>query len=117
MSITDSFGDCLFTNVSIGFSEWIYNLLLSLSISLPSVFPSFLSFQRIDPGPCKKVHSEVLKNEYEVAHESEHYNFNEEVLTYLQRFMDDIDKRIKANKERIENYQSPEAKAKVNRKY
>lgn len=59
------------------------------------------------------VHSEVLKNAYEVAHEGEHYDFNEEVLKYLQAFMEDTDKRIKANKERMDSYQNPEIKAKV----
>ena len=74
--------------------------------------------QRLDPGPCRKVHSDVLKNAYEVAHETEHpYNFNEEVIKYLQDFIAAIDRKVEANQGSIMEQQKPQVQAKVFRKY
>lgn len=62
-----------------------------------------LHSQREERGDCTKVHSITLKEEYEKANAKRDYRFEEEVLEYLKSFIRDNERKIEANKRRLES--------------
>jgi RNA-binding protein Luc7-like 2 len=58
---------------------------------------------REEMSECSKVHSLVLKGQFEKANQKKDYRFEEEVLEYLRSFIQDNEKKIELNKKRIEN--------------
>ncbi|KAL9940444.1 hypothetical protein V8E36_001149 [Tilletia maclaganii] len=67
---------------------------------------------KVDLGPCPKSHMQKLKNEYSAAYErGERYpQFELEYDQNIRTFISDIDRKINANKRRLE--QTPEEMAK-----
>ncbi|PGH35618.1 hypothetical protein GX50_01599 [[Emmonsia] crescens] len=57
-----------------------------------------------DLGPCPKVHSEVLKAEYEAAsaHERSKWGFEYDYLRDMQKYIDDCNRRIDSAQRRLE---------------
>ena len=53
-------------------------------------------------GDCPKVHSLALKADYEKASLKNDYHYDEEVLDYLRSFVKDNERKIEANKKRLE---------------
>ena len=82
------------------------SLSLSLSLSLPYL-------QRAELPECTKVHSVTLKDQFEEASKKRDYRI-EEVYSYLQSFLKDIERKIVTAKKRLTTTQeTPEMEEKV----
>ncbi|KAI6652178.1 RNA-binding protein Luc7-like 2 [Oopsacas minuta] len=69
---------------------------------------------KMDMGECVKMHNMALKSEFEKASETEDYEFEEEVLNYLQEIIRDVDHKIKQAKDALEEQEeSAEAEQKA----
>ncbi|CEO60522.1 Putative U1 snRNP splicing complex subunit [Penicillium brasilianum] len=84
-----------------------------LSITDPKVCRSYLvgtcphdlfTNTKQDLGPCPKVHSEVLKTEYETASPAEKakWGFEFDYMRDMQKYIDDCDRRIETAQRRLE---------------
>lgn len=60
----------------------------------------------MDLGPCPKLHSDKLKNEYEKARHSRSYGYEEEFEQALQQFVSECDHRINNARRRLEKQSS-----------
>ena len=70
-------------------------------------------WQRAELPDCTKVHSITMKEEYETASKTRDYRFEEEVLEYLKAFLADNDRKIEANRKRLDvTEDNPEMEAK-----
>ncbi|KAK9761789.1 splicing factor, partial [Basidiobolus ranarum] len=54
-----------------------------------------------DLGPCDKIHEEALKRDYQEAEDREKYGYEEEFYEYLQTLINDLDRKIRKGKERL----------------
>ncbi|RKP09510.1 U1 snRNP-associated protein Usp106, partial [Thamnocephalis sphaerospora] len=57
---------------------------------------------RMDLGPCPKIHSEKLKEEYEQARKERDFGYDDELERSLERFVRDCDRRIESARRRLE---------------
>jgi RNA-binding protein Luc7-like 2 len=68
---------------------------------------------RAELPDCTKIHSMTMKEEYEKASMTRDYRFEEEVLEYLKAFLTDNDRKIEANRKRLDvTEDNPEMEAK-----
>lgn len=66
-------------------------------------------------GDCTKIHSVGLKQEFEEASKKRDYYIEEEVVSYLQGFIADNERKIEAAKKRLTlTQESPGLEEKVN---
>jgi len=56
-----------------------------------------------DLGACNKNHDEGCKQEYQRYRSKEDYPFEKEFITYLERLVDELDRRIKRGHERLDH--------------
>ncbi|XP_065899388.1 putative RNA-binding protein Luc7-like 1 [Dysidea avara] len=69
---------------------------------------------RADLGECNKIHSLALRSEYEKATTKRDYEYEEEILQYLQSFIKDNERKIELAKKRLEMQEkNPELEAKA----
>jgi hypothetical protein len=84
-----------------------------LSITDPKVCRSYLvghcphdlfTNTKQDLGPCPKVHSEPLKDQYTsaTAEERKHWNFDYDYMRDLQKYIDECNRRIDSAQRRLE---------------
>lgn len=82
-----------------------------LSLSDPKVCRSFLAGTcphdlftntKQDLGPCPKVHSESLKQEYEGSAEKSKLGFEYDYMRDMQKYIDECNRRIDAAQRRLE---------------
>ncbi|ORX50626.1 LUC7-domain-containing protein [Piromyces finnis] len=55
-----------------------------------------------DLGPCDKIHDEHLREEYLKNSENDRYGWERDFYEYLQMLVNDLDRKIKKGKERVE---------------
>jgi len=60
-----------------------------------------------DLGPCTKVHDEACKQEFQSSKKKNTYPFEREFLQYLERLIDDLDRKIKKGHERLDHQEDP----------
>ena len=71
------------------------------------------TWQRAELPDCTKIHSITMKEEFENASKARDYRFEEEVLEYLKAFLADNDRKIEANRKRLDvTEDNPEMEAK-----
>jgi hypothetical protein len=56
----------------------------------------------MDLGPCPKIHSEKLKEEYEKARKERGISYDDELERTLEAFVRDCDRRIESARRRLE---------------
>lgn len=59
--------------------------------------------RRLNLGPCLKLHDEKLRKEYQQSDEKDRYNFEAGYFENLQRLVNDLDRKIRRARERIEH--------------
>ena len=75
--------------------------------------PLFI-FQRAELPECSKIHSETLKEQFEQASKARDYRYEEEVLSFLQSFLRENDRKIEGAKKRLAlTQETPELEEKV----
>jgi hypothetical protein len=60
-----------------------------------------------DLGTCTKIHDETLKSEYQRSGKKDQYPYEREFGRYLERLIDDLDRRIKRGHERLDVQDGP----------
>jgi len=60
-----------------------------------------------DLGPCTKVHDEACKQDFQTSKKRSTYPFEREFLQYLERLIDDLDRKIKKGHERLDHQEDP----------
>ena len=77
-------------------------------------FPTalFSLAQKADLGPCRKLHSEPLKDTYDEAVRSgKTFTYERETEEYLQRIVDDLERKMVRSQQRIDEQEARDADA------
>lgn len=64
---------------------------------------------KADLGPCKKIHDENLRREYQASQEVFKLGFEEKFFDFLQECMIEVERKIKRNKQRLDQNQDEDA--------
>jgi len=72
---------------------------------------SFKSSKKLDLGVCSKVHDPALKADYELAAKNQSYDYEIQQFHQITKFVEDCDRKVAANKKRLEETQDQESLA------
>jgi len=72
---------------------------------------SFKSSKKLDLGVCSKVHDPALKADYELAAKNKSYDYEIQQFHQITKFVEDCDRKVAANKKRLEETQDQESLA------
>ncbi|CAG5098736.1 Oidioi.mRNA.OKI2018_I69.XSR.g15931.t1.cds [Oikopleura dioica] len=64
---------------------------------------------KADLGPCKKIHDENLRREYQASDNVFKMGFEEKFFDFLQECMIEVERKIKRNKQRLDQNQDEDA--------
>eukprot|EP00794_Sanderia_malayensis_P002631 gene2631-3045_t len=66
---------------------------------------------KLDLGPCHKYHSLALKADFEQASKNRDYGYDVDQLDHLKSFVRDCDRKVEANKKRLEDNNEEETES------